>query len=43
LRDGEAVFQGIELRHRFDVDIPAGGEWRVSFKLRALRVAKVHA
>jgi len=39
----EAVFQGVESRYRFDVEIPAGGAWNVSFRLRALRAAQVHA
>jgi alpha-amylase len=39
----EAVFQGVEVGHRFEVEIPAGGEWRVAFRLRALRAAEVPA
>ncbi|HET9327038.1 MAG TPA: alpha-amylase/4-alpha-glucanotransferase domain-containing protein [Candidatus Eisenbacteria bacterium] len=37
----EAVFQGVESRYRFEVDISAGGEWRVAFRLKALRAAQV--
>jgi hypothetical protein len=39
----EAVFQGVETRYRFEVEIPAGGEWQVRFHLRALRAAEVPA
>lgn len=36
----EAVFQGVGSRYRFDVDLEAGGQWRLEFRVRMRRVAE---